>query len=268
MNISAIQAKAPDGAAPVPRYALRSELMRTSLPGNQSTPGLFLIWLNTLCAMVLAVGILGARNPRLFLRTVSALEVPLPVQLPPPPKRRELTRSEAPAANPAPATAETRPQLALVAPVPVIDLAKAAVPRPTLGPTRIDFDSLGTFAPTTVTDGAVGTTNRAGTVDGTSAASPAGVTKGRGTGRGKLGPEDVDYGPALPGPVVAKHGRFEIPMGTRIFVDFKDDGVVSQVAVEPHLTSAGYEREVRDHVRRHWRSKIGAASGYALLSFR
>ena len=63
-------------------YTLRSELYRSSLPQAAEDTGRRLIWMNTVCALFLAGGVLGiAHPPGLALQKFTAEEVVQPVEI-------------------------------------------------------------------------------------------------------------------------------------------------------------------------------------------
>lgn len=239
-------------------YELTSELLQASLPRNQRTPGMFMTWLNTLCAVYLGVGVLGTRNPHLFLfRPAPPDDAPLILESKPEPENDK----------PKPVTAapdEMLPesladQLPVVVPIPVLDIKDAIFARAIEGMVTMDVKKLGTFDRATPNVGVVGAVAKPGNPD----AQPKPATTGGGGGRRRLSADDVDYGPPVPKPLVSKHGRVEIDPNSKIWVTFGDDGTVVDVRIDPSFSHPGYEREVRAHIRRHWRSKIGANSGWA-----
>jgi TonB family protein len=63
---------APMGTEPRPRYQLRSELYRSCLPRPAEDTGRRLVWMNTVCTLFLAGGLLGiAHPPGLVLRKLA-----------------------------------------------------------------------------------------------------------------------------------------------------------------------------------------------------
>lgn len=240
-------------------YQLQSELLKSTLPRNQKSPEIFMIWLNTLCAVYLGVGILGARNPDLFVfRPQPTDETPIVLESNPKAVEPEQPKTTVESVN------ETLPEsfvdaLPVVVPVPVIDIREATFARPVEGLVTLDTKKLGTFDRATPNLGVVGPVAKPGNPN--AFAQPTTVPSGG--GRRRLTADDVEYGPPVPQPQVNKHGRVHIDAQTRIWVSFGADGAVTDVRIEPSFSHAGYEREVRSHIRKHWKSKIGATSGWA-----
>ncbi len=245
-------------------YEVQSELLRASLPRHQKNPEIFLTWLNTVCAVFLGVGVFGVRNPDLFtFRPAAADEAPLVFDSkldnePDRPKAAEATPDES-----LPVTVSD--QLPVVVPVPVLDIREVTFARAVEGVVTVDLKKLGTFDHPKPNIGVAGPEPKAGNPDAiTKPVATAGSGGGgKGGGRRRLTAEDVDYGPDLPQPKVSKHGRVEIAPDTRIWVTFGENGSITEVRVDPPFSHAGYEREVRDHIRKYWHSKIGATAGWA-----
>lgn len=237
-------------------YELRSELLRATLPRNQKNPGMFMTWLNTLCAVYLVVGVLGARNPDMFFfRPAPAEEAPPIIESK---KEPDVEKPKPQVAAPDEELPEAlADQLPVVVPIPVLDIKDVSFARAVEGMVTADIKKLGTFDRATPNVGVVGVVPKPGNPN----ALPKPETTGG--GRRRLGADDVDYGPPVPKPLANKHGRVEIDPNTRIWVTFGEDGAVTDVRVEPPFSHSGYEREVRAHIRKHWRSKVGANSGWA-----
>ena len=250
-----------------PTYQLTSEFLQASLPRFQSNPGLFMTWLNTWCAIYLVVGILGTRNPHLFVvHSTPVEEMPLIQEIrtepEPPAPAKAATRSE-PEESASDAPVDSLP---VVVPVPVMDIRDVTFARGVVGLVTADIRKLGTFDRATPNIGVPGIVAKPGnpTAPPTAQKSTGGGTAtGTGAGRRRLGPDDVDYGPPVPKPLASKYGRVEIDPNVKIWVTFGEDGAVTDVRIDPPFSHAGYEREVRAHIRKHWRSRVGANSGWS-----
>ena len=237
-------------------YELKSELLRATLPRNQKNPEMFMTWLNTLCAVYLGVGILGARNPHLFtFRPALPEEAPLILEAKTEPEMEKAKPLVAAPDEPLPESLQD--QLPVVVPIPVLDIKDVTFARAVEGMVTADTKKLGTFDRAVPNIGIVGTVAKPG--------NPNAQTKptNAGSGRRRLTAEDVDYGPPVPKPSPNKHGRVEIDPNSKIWVTFGEDGAVTEVRIDPPFSHAGYEREVRAHIKKHWHSKIGANSGWA-----
>lgn len=240
-------------------YQLQSELLKSTLPRHQKSPETFMIWLNTFCAVYLGVGILGARNPDLFVFRPQPMEdAPILIESNANTDEPDKPKTTVESVN------ETLPEsladaLPVVVPVPVIDIREATFARPVKGLVALDTRKLGTFDRAAPNLGVVGPVAKPGNPNAVT--QPA--TAPSGGGRRRLTADDVEYGPPVPQPQVNKHGRVQIDAHTRIWVSFGADGAVTDVRIEPSFSHAGYEREVRSHIRKYWKSKIGATSGWA-----
>ena len=238
-------------------YELKSEFLQASLPRFQKNPGMFMTWLNTLCAVYLGVGILGVRNPQMFVfhsttqeEAPPILESKLDVE-PEKPKASTATEEES--------TPESvSDQLPTVVPIPVMDFKDVTFARPVEGMIVLDTKKIGSPDKAKPNVGIVGTVAKPGNPD-----APVTPKPGASNGRRRLTADDVNYGPPVPRPLASKHGRVEIDPNTKIWVTFDDAGNVTEVRIEPHFSHAGYEREVQAHIRKHWHSKVGANSGWA-----
>src|SRR5438552_1626517 len=116
------------GAIGARSYELKSELFRATLPRNQRNPAMFMTWLNTLCAVYLSVGVLGTRNPQLFIfRPVPPEEAPNIIESKP---ELETEKLKPLVAIPDEVLPEPpSDQLPVVVPIPVLDIQDALVPR-------------------------------------------------------------------------------------------------------------------------------------------
>ena len=239
-----------------PSYELKSELLQSTLPRNQKSRGLFLTWVNTVCAIYLGVGILGAKNPHLLgARRIDPDEHSTLIEIPPEPKP-EPEQNPVEVTAPDDASAEEKTDaLPVVVPISVIDINQASFARPTEGVVKFDLSNLGTFERAKPNVGIVGTEAK----PGISEAPPAAVSR---PGRRRFTDDDVDRGTVpLPNVSLATSGRVEVEPGTVIRILFGVDGAVVEVNIFPPLSNPSFEKDLRAHVRKHWHSKIGAISG-------
>lgn len=214
-------------------------------------------WLNTLCAVFLGVGILGTRNPQLFtFHSAPIEEAPLILESKLEPElekaKPQLSVEEAPS------TDLPMDQLPVVVPIPVMDIKDVTFARAVEGMVTADTKKLGTFDRATPNIGTPGPVAQPGNPN-----ASANLPTRTGGGRRRFTADDVDYGEPVPKPLAKKHGRVEIDPNTKIWVTFGDDGTVTEVRIEPPFSHAGYEREVRAHIKKNWRSKVGASSGWS-----
>jgi periplasmic protein TonB len=83
-------------------YELKSELARLCLPSASQDANLKLAWVNSICILFLAIGVVGARRGIISIKTVPPIRevvpvVVIPVTLPPPtaaPQKKEQPRDE------------------------------------------------------------------------------------------------------------------------------------------------------------------------------
>lgn len=123
-------------------YALRSELVRLSLPAAQRDANRVLAWANSICFLFLLVGILGSVRPTLRPRVLPLAEAPVPVVFtapdeppPPAPEPEAVPRPEEPEPVEAPPVVAAAAVVAAVAnplsvefPVPVKAAVAVAIP--------------------------------------------------------------------------------------------------------------------------------------------
>ena len=237
-------------------YELKSELLKSTLPRNQKSEGMFMTWLNTLCAVYLGVGILGAKNPNLFVPRLAVPEDRSPIiEIPPEPEKPPEKEKIPIEPLEEPTVLEKIDQLPVVVPIPVLDLKDVSFARPVEGLVTVDPKKLGTYDRPKPNLGIAGTEAKPGNPQ----AKPAVVGQG---GRRRFTDDDVDRGSTpLPKPNVVKYGRVEIEPGTVIRIAFGSDGSVIDVQISPSLSNSLFEKELRAHVRKNWHSKIGAIAG-------
>ena len=105
LNMSTFIAAAGPGSGS--SYVLQSELYRSCLPQVAEDSGRRLIWMNTVCALFLAGGVLGiAHPPGLVLQKFTADEVLQPVEIrefKPEPQQQVVSEDDTPPDEPAPA---------------------------------------------------------------------------------------------------------------------------------------------------------------------
>lgn len=117
-------------AAPARGYALRSELVRLSLPAEQQDANRLLAWANSICLLFLLVGMFGSLRLPVTTRALRSVEPPVPVVFTAP--------EEAP--PPAPAEPEVVPRPEETEPVeapPVV--TAAAVVAAVANPLSVEF---------------------------------------------------------------------------------------------------------------------------------
>lgn len=134
MSSSATVKPAP---TPAPEYRLRSEIAMACLPSSQRDPGRRVMWVNAICAFVLATGVIGIKAPlNLVLRRAVVEEAPIvPVEFTPPPVSNQTPQDQQDV--PRDSTPDVAPP-AVVQPVAVVaDESMVPFAVPTVGPTVV-----------------------------------------------------------------------------------------------------------------------------------
>lgn len=250
-----------------PGYRLRSELARSSLgDGREAWGRRWLTWLNTLCLLVLVVGLLGRRNPG----------------RPAPSGTRDLPPPALPVLfQPAPSTA--RAADVSEAPVPVSPPAGASSPGPVSPVVVAAVGTVGIEFPVVVETTVTPTTDplRAAPPVGAAAveavdAVPAGLPAGAGPGRPDPGPvvfipgAAVGAGGSYPAPAYPREARLRGEQGeVRLRVTVGADGRAEEVGIESGSGSGILDRAAAAQVRRFWRWPPGRRREYIVpLEFR
>lgn len=104
--------ESPAGRAATPHFTLRSDLARLSLPGEYKDTNRPLAWTNSICALFLAIGIVGIKPPGLVVRELTRPDEIVPVIFTQP--------EEAQPEEPAPKPEETPPDANVLDESPVI----------------------------------------------------------------------------------------------------------------------------------------------------
>ena len=74
---------AQEANAAAPHYELKDELARFCLPAAKRDSNLKLAWTNSICILFLLIGLLGARQGVIFIKTVPPIRVEVPVVVTP-----------------------------------------------------------------------------------------------------------------------------------------------------------------------------------------
>ncbi len=119
--------KAPQG------YHVASDLSKLCLPQEYKDNNRRLAWANSVCVLVLAIGVFGIKPPPVHLRQLTAVEEIVPVVIVPPEEETPPPPTNEPQPEPEP-TAEITPDQPVVATVVAADASAAAFAVPVRGP--------------------------------------------------------------------------------------------------------------------------------------
>jgi protein TonB len=218
-------------------YRLRSELYRACLPQAAEDTGRRLIWMNTVCALFLAGGVLGiAHPPGLVLQRFTADEVSPPVEIrefkqEPQQQPEAAAEDDSPPDEPAPSEPVSVPAV-VVAPAD----ANVAFAVEVKGPVIISKDPNFAVPPPRETRRSSAST------------APAGPRRfergGAGTGEGRFTPE-----PQYPRDALL---RRESGAGEYL-VTIDATGGITEIKLLSSSGSSTLDSAFRQHVRRLWR---------------
>jgi len=217
-----------------PRYTLRSELYRSCLPQAAEDTGRWLIWMNTICLLFLAGGILGiAHPPGLVLQKFTidtAVQTEIREFKPEPQPQQSVTEDEPAPDEPTPLEPVTAPPV-IVAPAD----ANVVFPVEVKGPVIISKDPNFAAPPPSQTRRSA-------------PAAPAGPRRfergGGGSGEGRFTPE-----PPYPREALV---RRETGAG-EFLVTIDPTGGITEMKLLATSGSSTLDTSFRQHVRRLWR---------------
>ena len=214
-------------------YTLNSELYRSCLPQPAEDTGRRLIWMNTVCALFLAGGVLGiAHPPGWVLQKFAAEEVVQPVEIrefKQEPQQQAASEDDTPPDEPAPAEPVSVPAV-VVAPAD----ANVAFAVEVKGPVIISKDPNFAVPPPRETRRSA-------------PAAPTGPRRfeaGKGTGEGRFTPE----------PPYPREAQVRRETGAGEFIVTIDaTGGITEMKLLSSSGSSTLDNSFRQHVRRLWR---------------
>jgi len=231
LNMSTFIAAAGPGSGS--SYVLQSELYRSCLPQVAEDSGRRLIWMNTVCALFLAGGVLGiAHPPGLVLQKFTADEALQPVEIrefKPEPQQQVVSEDETPPDEPAPAEPVSVPAV-VVAPAD----ANVAFAVEVKGPVIISKDPNFAVPPPRETR-----RNAPPAPTG-----PRRFESGKGAGEGRFTPE----------PPYPREAQVRRETGSGEFlVTIDATGGITELKLLSSSGSSTLDNSFRQHVRRLWR---------------
>jgi len=231
------------GAGPR-RYPLRSELALSCLPQGRHEPGRHLIWINTLCALVLLVGLLGWQRPLSRLHLSSSLDEvqTLPVLFTPPPESARAPSDTAPDPDVVPQAADFVEVPSVPTPVAPLS-ADVAFAVPIEGPT-IEVQSVALAEPPPSAPVPVAASDVTG---------PQVFRPGQGAPDGGFYPD-----PEYPRDALLRREQGQ----TQILIEVGADGRVERTEIRISSGFTSLDRHTLSHVRRFWRFPPGQRREY------
>src|SRR6266404_7207036 len=95
------------------KYTLSSDLARLSLPAEYKDQYRTLAWVNSICFLFLAIGIVGLKSPKVVVRPISEIVETVPVVFIPPEEQHKLETQPEPD-EPQPDTPVEAPQVVTI----------------------------------------------------------------------------------------------------------------------------------------------------------
>lgn len=234
-GVDVTQAAALTGRAH--NYQLSSDLARLCLPQSYRDETMLLAWVNSVCILFLAIGLVGLNPPKIIQRPLSEIVDTMPVELfTPPEEQREPQQVASDDTEPPPDNAEISDQ-PVVPTVVVANPASVAFPVPVKGPVLVTTSAKFASPPPA---------NLTAPVPRPTTFNPRIATGG--------------YYPDPPYPRTELQARHQGKVMLYVIVD--PSGVPSSVTVQDSSGWPGLDKHAADWVKNRWRFPPGETRHY------